>query len=119
MDFYFRRNAGAYDPSLATEVFSALQNSYQGPPGTTRKIVFHPHENLHDRVWLRHSLIKDDPPHSGWEARVVGTSVNSVRARPTYVVDMTAQDANDYSKYLKNVRDALPRGSVTPAPPTP
>jgi hypothetical protein len=118
VDFYFSSEANSYSINVATKVFNVLQQAYQGPPGKKRKIVFYAYADLHDRVWLRHSSVGDNPPHLGWDARVIGASVNGVRARPTYIVDMDDDDANDYSKYLKNIRNVLSSEAVTLAPPT-
>lgn len=118
VDFYFCLDARSYKKEVATEVFDELHKSYQGLPHKKREIVFYPYSDLHDRVWLHHSSMADDPSHTDWSARVVGASVNGVRSRPTYIVDMDGDDANDYSKYLENIRNVIPAGDVTRAPPT-
>lgn len=118
VDFYFCLDKSSYKKEVAIEVFNELQKSYQGLPRTKREIVFYPYSDLHDRVWLHHLSIADDPSHTDWSARVVGASVNGVRSRPTYIVDMNDDDANDYSKYLRNIRNIIPAANVTRAPPT-
>jgi hypothetical protein len=50
-------------------------------------------ENLHDRVWLRRH-------GKQWEARVVGTSIDGIGRRPTYVIDMPERDVHEYMGYV-------------------
>lgn len=116
VDFYFSALPDRYKAHVAALVHAALKGNYQGPPGT-RKFMFYDCRNMHDRVWLRHTSTANNPPYLGWKARVVGASVNGVRKRPTYVVDMDDDDANNYSKYLKNIRDSLEPSAITTTPP--
>ncbi|WP_156957894.1 hypothetical protein [Paracidovorax oryzae] len=116
VDFYFSALPDRYRAPVAALVHAALQANYQGSSGT-RQFTFYDCRDMHDRVWLRHTSIANDPPYVGWKARVVGASVNGVRKRPTYVVDMDDNDANDYAKYLKNIRDSLSASGITLVPP--
>ena len=116
VDFYFSAAPDHYKATVAALIHTALQANYQGLLGI-RQFTFYDCRDMHDRVWLRHTSTANDPPYIGWNARVVGASVNGVRKRPTYVVDMDDNDANDYAKYLKNIRDSLGTSAITQVPP--
>jgi hypothetical protein len=111
IDIYY--SVGDYVPSVAKKIFAALNKT------KIRDFNFYACPNIHDRVWMRHYQVNDTPTAKGWEARVVGASVNGISRRPTYVVDMTPADAADYSKYLGNLRNGAGGGSVIPASKTP
>ena len=116
IDFYFSAAKERYKPSVAALVHTKLMDNYQGAL-VARQFTFYDCHDMHDRVWLHHSSIADDPPYTGWNARVMGASVNGVHKRPTYVVDMDDADANDYAKYLKNIRDSLGLAAIPQLPP--
>lgn len=115
VDFYFSAATDRYKPAVAAGVHAGLVASYKG--SKVRRFAYYDCRDMHDRVWLQHTSCVDDPPYVGWSARVVGSSVNGVRKRPTYVVDMEQDDANDYAKYLKNVRDSLAPAAISVVPP--
>lgn len=116
VDFYFSAAEDHYKPSVAASLHSELMANYRNPTGS-RRFTFYDCRDMHDRVWLQHASCVDDPPYVEWSARVVGASANGVRKRPTYVVDMDDDDANDYAKYLKNIRDSLVPAAITLIPP--
>lgn len=96
IDIYY--SVDNYVPSVAKKIFTELNKT------KIRNFNFYACPNIHDRVWMRHYQVNDTPTANGWEARVVGASVNGISRRPTYVVDMTNNDAAEYSKYLGNLR---------------
>jgi len=115
VDFYFSARSQHYDLAVAKAVEAKLHESFIGYP-PVRQLCFYACSNLHDRIWLRHRSIADNPPYEEWEARVVGASLNGIKQRPTYIVDMSEQDANDFAKYLRNIRDQ-PSTQLTTSPP--
>lgn len=87
-----------YDSSIAINIFNGVNNI------KIRDFNFYPCTNIHDRVWMRHYELNDEPIAEKWEGRVVGSSINSIVSRPTYVIDMPQKDAENYSKILRNIR---------------
>lgn len=110
VDFYFRIDR--YKKSIADTIFNALQVS-------NRTVNFFECTNMHDRVWMSHYMTTDNPPKTGWKARVVGSSVNGIALRPTYVVDMQPKDAQEYSKYLGKLRAQGKTHTSPPSEPPP
>lgn len=63
-------------------------------PALGIQATFRAVEDLHDRVWL----MRDKK--NNWHAKVVGTSRDGIGKRPTYLVDMTAEDCREYRPYV-------------------
>ena len=113
IDIYYSESK--YEPSVAKKIFTDLNKT------KIRDFNFYACPNIHDRVWMRHYQVTDTPKADAWEARVVGASVNGIRIRPTYVVDMPPVDAKNYSKYLGNLRngvDGIDPVAASKSPPT-
>lgn len=98
IEFYF--GADSNKPEVAAKIFDALKKQ------NGRTFGFYKCSNIHDRVWLRHFELIGTPSRKNWEGRVIGASVNGIKLRPTYIIDMGGNDAADYSTYLQNVRKA-------------
>jgi hypothetical protein len=112
IDFYFRRDRSCYEEVLANDIFKKLQRP-------KRQIRFYACPKLHDRVWLRHHSIADDAGFKDWQARAIGTSLNGIQKLPTYVLDMDGEDANEYAKYLTNLRFTANASDTPPTTYTP
>jgi hypothetical protein len=54
-------------------------------------------DDLHDRVWLK----KDTKGR--WAAKVIGTSLDGIGRRPTYIVDMPSDDIEKYNAYVHHL----------------
>lgn len=116
IDFYFCPTA--YDKNIATNIVNGLNKK------TTRHFNFYACSNIHDRVWMTHYSTDETPKKNGWQGRVVGASANGIRIRPTYIIDMPKEDAEDYSTYLSHLKTnggagktAAPHFTAPPTPP--
>lgn len=61
------------------------------------KPFYYASDKIHDRVWLRKRS-------KTWEARVIGTSLDGIGKRPTYVMQMEHADVKDYLKYINYLK---------------
>jgi len=99
IDFYFRHTAKSYNKNIADDVVNELNKDKK------RDFNFFACANIHDRVWMAHYSTEDTPPKAGWEGRVVGSSVNGIKIRPTYIIEMPKKDVEEYSTYLMHLQN--------------
>jgi len=62
------------------------------------KANFYVVEDLHDRVWLKKKK------SNTWAGRVIGTSRGGIGSRPTYMIDMSADDVVHYWPYVEHLK---------------
>lgn len=92
--FYYKAISGHAKTKVSTGVADYIEKNIGG---NIKKFVFHVVNDLHDRVWIRKTRNDVD------SAKVVGTSLDGIGKRPTYLIDMPSTDLPAFITYVKSL----------------
>ena len=93
--FFYKTNTGDKTDKVSKGVADYIESNVKN---NIKKVYFHVVEDLHDRIWIRKIQNEKD------SAKVVGTSLDGIGKRPTYLLDLPLIDVPVIMKYVDSLR---------------